>query len=201
MSGVRSRQKELRRKAIIDCAASLFAEQGFAGTTVEQIAAEAVVSVATVFNYFGSKQQIVAEIIRDADEAAIVDALAGIDEFDDPLDALCYIDTQNILHTLNVLPVSVWRELLPLMFAPDTPFYEAYRSLVGSFMTHIRDLIDEMAKKGRWRPNVDPDICVQIWMDISHMQLFRLVAMDVPDIEGHKAYVRKAMTALLQDPR
>ena len=59
MTGLRERKKSETRIAIRDSAMKLFASQGFAGTTIEQIAEAANVSRATVFSYFPTKEEIV----------------------------------------------------------------------------------------------------------------------------------------------
>ncbi len=59
MPGLRERKKAATRKAIHDGAIRLFGEQGFAGTTIDQIAEAADVSRATVFHYFPTKESIV----------------------------------------------------------------------------------------------------------------------------------------------
>lgn len=59
MSGLRSRKKHKTRLAIQDAALELFTEQGFEGTTVDQIAARAEVSTATFFRYFKTKSDVV----------------------------------------------------------------------------------------------------------------------------------------------
>src|SRR4051794_38858021 len=59
MAGLRERKKAATRLAIREAAMRLFAERGFAGTTVDAIAAAADVSRATVFAYFPTKEEIV----------------------------------------------------------------------------------------------------------------------------------------------
>jgi len=59
MAGLRQRKKRATRAAIHHAGMRLFAEQGFARTTIDQIAEAADVSRATVFTYFPSKEDIV----------------------------------------------------------------------------------------------------------------------------------------------
>jgi AcrR family transcriptional regulator len=64
MNGRRASQKEKRRAAMLTSAAKLFEKQGFAGTTFDEIAAEAGVGVATVYKHFNSKQGIVIALLE-----------------------------------------------------------------------------------------------------------------------------------------
>lgn len=50
--------------AIVDTAAALFAEQGFHGTTLAQIAAGAGVAVGNIYSYFPSKLHLLYEVYR-----------------------------------------------------------------------------------------------------------------------------------------
>ena len=58
-TGLRERKKARTRLAIQHQALRLFTEQGYAATTVEQVAAAAEVSPSTVFRYFPTKDDLV----------------------------------------------------------------------------------------------------------------------------------------------
>ncbi|WNM32509.1 TetR family transcriptional regulator [Streptomyces sp. Li-HN-5-11] len=87
-SGLRERKKDQTRRQLRGCAARLFAERGFADTTVADIAACANVSTRTFFRYFDSKEDL---LLPDGVElfAAVEDALARRPVDEPPLDAVC----------------------------------------------------------------------------------------------------------------
>jgi AcrR family transcriptional regulator len=57
--GLRERKKQRTREAIVDAAFKLFAERGFAGTTIADIAEAAEIAPRTFFSYFPSKDDVV----------------------------------------------------------------------------------------------------------------------------------------------
>ena len=57
--GLRARRKRETRAALIDAAFELFQAQGYAGTTMEEIAERAHVSRRTAFRYFPTKEGLV----------------------------------------------------------------------------------------------------------------------------------------------
>ena len=57
-SGLRARKKAQTRQAISDEATRLFMERGFDAVTLAEVAEAAGVSVKTIFNYFGSKEEL-----------------------------------------------------------------------------------------------------------------------------------------------
>src|SRR5579862_8604422 len=56
--GLRERKKAQTRLAISNVATKMFIERGFDHVTVAEVAAAADVSVATIFNYFETKEEL-----------------------------------------------------------------------------------------------------------------------------------------------
>ncbi len=58
--------REGKREAILDAARNVFLEVGFGATSMDAIAVAAKVSKQTVYNHFGSKEELFAAMIRNA---------------------------------------------------------------------------------------------------------------------------------------
>lgn len=72
----RRRDPAATRTALLRAAAELFAERGFDQTTVRDVAARAEVNQALLFRYFGSKQELFAEVLSHNSEA-LLDSVAA----------------------------------------------------------------------------------------------------------------------------
>jgi len=61
---LKERFRETARLAILDAAEGIFAAHGFDGARVDDIAAAAGVSVGTLYNYFGDRQQLLLALLE-----------------------------------------------------------------------------------------------------------------------------------------
>lgn len=201
MSGLREHQKQQRRQAIAKAAIELFQSQGFQATTIEQIAKVAGVSAPTVFKYFGSKQEIILEMIREADQRAIRDLSKHVCDFDDPVDALCHLEGLLVTYSLEVLPAALWKELLPLILTGGTELPEAYRQLNGALLAEIATVLRDLQSAGKLRPDLDVAQAAFMLNDYSHLQLLRLTSSATTDIQAHRESVRMTTRFMFEGMR
>jgi len=71
------RRKEQTHRRLLDAAATLFLEKDFEATTVEEIAALADVAKGTFFNYFESKEALLATLLAEQLDA-LLEELPGV---------------------------------------------------------------------------------------------------------------------------
>jgi AcrR family transcriptional regulator len=84
-AGLRERKKARTRAAIREHGMRLFTEQGYAATTIDQIAEAAEVSQSTFFRYFPAKEDIV---LTDDYDTLILAAMRALPPEVSPIDAI-----------------------------------------------------------------------------------------------------------------
>jgi AcrR family transcriptional regulator len=89
------RRSDDRPAELMAAALRLFAERGFAGTRLEDVAASAGVSKATVYLYFDNKERLFEAVVRDTVTPSLEQADALLDAFDG--------STPNLVRTLLTL--------------------------------------------------------------------------------------------------
>jgi AcrR family transcriptional regulator len=85
--GLRERKKQRTRDALVDAANRLFLSQGYARTTVDEIAAAVDVSQRTFFRYFANKEEAALAVLADA-ERYFVARLRTRPAAESPLEAM-----------------------------------------------------------------------------------------------------------------
>ncbi len=106
-----------RRDGIVDRAAKLFAEHGFLGTSIAELAAACDVSKSLIYHYFGSKEDVLYEAMASHVDALTIAAQNAIDAPGSPLEQFrrlakdfmaLYVDAtarhQVLLNDLHYLP-------------------------------------------------------------------------------------------------
>lgn len=104
-------ERARRRREIIEAAWRLFAAKGFAAVRIADIAEECRTSSATVHNYFTSKREIFAEVLRYSVKMAFDRQVAVLQSIDDSREKLLHlIDIQTPHPGASWSEFSVWMQ-------------------------------------------------------------------------------------------
>ncbi|WP_062071528.1 TetR/AcrR family transcriptional regulator [Demequina sediminicola] len=134
-----------RREQLLTVSRTLFAERGFEGTSVEEIASRADVSKPVVYEHFGGKEGVYAVIV-DREVEALLGALTGaLSERGHPRQ-LVERAARALLDYIESSPAGF------RILVRDSPVAQAggtFSSLIGDVATQVEHLLGhQMAKRG-----------------------------------------------------
>jgi AcrR family transcriptional regulator len=141
-----------RREQLLTVSRSLFAEKGFEGTSVEEIAARAEVSKPVVYEHFGGKEGIYAVVI-DREVQALTGALIG---------ALAESGHPKVLverASLALLDYIERNEDGFRILVRDSPVAQAtgtFSSLIGDVATQVQHLLEAQFRANGLAPRTAP---------------------------------------------
>jgi AcrR family transcriptional regulator len=141
-----------RREQLLAVGRTLFAEKGFEGTSVEEIAARADVSKPVVYEHFGGKEGMYAVIV-DREVEALLSALTG---------ALSDKGHPKQLVQRAALALLGYIEQSPDGFrilTRDSPVAQAtgsFSSLIGDVATQVEGILADQFKHQKLDPSVAP---------------------------------------------
>lgn len=156
MEGLREKKAKRTKARILEVTADLVAERGFAATSLEAIASGAEVAVGTVYNYFGSKGNLLVELMNHE----ITPLLEKADEMvrspgEDPVRA---ITRMTLLWTkmFEKFDKERWREMFTIAFGKERKLPEAMFRLDMEAVVRIQALFEWFATRGRVRSDLIP---------------------------------------------
>ncbi|MBN1843011.1 MAG: TetR/AcrR family transcriptional regulator [Deltaproteobacteria bacterium] len=131
--------KEEKVESILDTAKKMFGRYGLQKTTLDEIARMARVAKATIYNYFGSKDQVYLEVLRREIDDVIKKESASVDKVVSPADKLRTLARAKFRHmkeAINILNLD--REgidrLLPKTAAIRDSLFEREVEIIHSIL-------------------------------------------------------------------
>jgi AcrR family transcriptional regulator len=143
--GLRERKKARTRAAIRDEAMRLFEEQGYAATTIDQIAEAAEVSQSTFFRYFPTKEDVV---LTDDLDPLIAAAIRAQPAADHPIDAII-AGMQTVFGQMTAADIAGERRRQLL--------FQQVPELQARAMQQLAAVIDMLAQVAAERAGLPPD--------------------------------------------
>lgn len=168
------------RRAVIDAASSLFVEQGYAGTSIQEIADVAGVSRATVFNAVGGK----AALLKAAYDVATVgdDEPVPLPQRSDWVAARLEPDPRRFIALYSGLIATIGERLAPIYevfraAANSDPEVNAlWRTIQAERLGGAYGFVGLLRDKGRLRKDLDESVAGDVvWVLIDASLYHRLV--------------------------
>lgn len=180
MSGLRAKHRADRDRRILEAAAELFRAAGYDGAKIEAIAAEADVSIGTIYNYYHNKGDLLVAIVA-MEVNEVLNAGRGVvaeppRDVGDALDALIGI---YIEHSLNYLSKEMWRQAMAISTQqPDSPFGRSYTELDRALTGQICALVVKLQELGLVRVSADAQSLGELVFNNMNMMFIEFVKHD-----------------------
>lgn len=146
-----------RRSQIMQAAIECFSRQGFHRTTMQDIIAEAGLSVGSIYRYFESKEEIVAAIAKEhhAPEAAVLDGVADDTDLFGLLTRLAAVSISRLKDPAEQkwrrVTVQLWAEALR-----DPQIMQVIRSGLDRPIEQLAELFSRAKDSGELAAPMDP---------------------------------------------
>ena len=170
----RAEYAETTRQAAVDAARRLFRDKGYFATTVNEIAAAARVSPATVYAVNGGKQGLLRTLIDEWSAAPIVaEAIRHIERLDDPVELLRY--NAAVTRTMREDYGDIMRVVIGAAPHDDTAA-KALALGTARYRAGHAVAARRLADLGALRNGMDADVALDIlWFYLGYAGFFTLV--------------------------
>ena len=178
-TGRRAENKRSTIARVTAAAAGLFAERGYAATSVEEIAARAGVSPGTVYNHFGSKGAILFAVtmVRSSEDLDTAAAVVDPDR-DGPLDGVMAIVTAYINPILE-LDRALAAEVFGASFNPSRQLMTAdFMARDMRALEHLVTLFGTYRARGSVGAATDPGQAALLVFSVVAMAIITYVTSD-----------------------
>jgi len=176
-----------RREQIIQTATDVFATEGFEGTALRRVAEIVGVREATLFHYFGSKQELLTAVLEERDRRAGQDVAGRHGHLLDALPDIAARNTQQPgLTTLYAVASATAN-------APGHASHEYFRSRFAAVVQEVAAGITERQQAGTLRADLPAEVMARLVVAVSDgLQLQWLYDKTVDMPEGLSALINVA---------
>lgn len=168
----RERRIDRQREEIIRAAAQVFAEKGYAATTIRDIAVKADIGDGTIYNYFAGKREVLLTIAR-KQTTSINKIFQSTEKIETPQDLV------KIVHEsfdIMLEQTSFTRILISEALIDDEFLNHYVLDRLGSVLQFVKDFIAERVKSGEFR-ETDPELSARIFISA-------FVGLVLPSLRG-----------------
>jgi len=158
---VNEEKRRDKKTRIIEAAAHVFAQKGFGGTTIAEIAAQAEIGKGTIYEYFDSKEDLFFAVFEwftkktGAEITVSISALRG--SASERLEAICLSAMGSVVEMKNLYSLAMEFWAASTSSKMRERFKQAFRQAYADYRDIISSLIQDGIRAGEFRSDVDTD--------------------------------------------
>ena len=173
---LRQLKKEKTTRAILAAASARFTADGIEAAKMELIAADAEVSVGTLYNYFGSKQSLLIALFEDEVGEMLEAGGEAVSEDVDPLAAVTHLFNA-YLAVMVATDTELLKEVLRFSLGGGEAVQELAR-LDGQLLTQLSGVLTVHRDAGRLSAEISIDDAVFVLYSVLITELLMHLSLD-----------------------
>lgn len=191
MAGLRAKHKADRQARILNAAVTLFRRDGYRAARIEDMAGMAEVSPGTVYNYYGSKGDILiatvameVEEVLSAGETILGNPPQGVQQ------AIMALISVYYDHSLEYLSKEMWRTAMALSVeASHTPNGRRYSALDAALTSQVVALIKRLQRRGEVAAGLEAQVLGEVLFNNLNAMFVEFVKDDTMTLDALKTRV------------
>lgn len=197
----RSRPATLvRRREILDAAVDIFGSKGFSGGTLQDIADQVGMTHAGILHHFGSKDQLLLEVLEHRDQTDVAD-IEG-QHMPDGIELFRHLVATAVVNARRAGIVQAYAVLSAESVTDDNPGREYF---IGRYSTLRREIVAAFrqvcAERGIDEPETVDHAAASILAVMDGLQVQWLLAPDAVDLASATEFAIEAIVAAVLDAR
>jgi len=190
------KESEARRVAqILDGAARVFAEKGFHNATTKDIARAAEISEGSIYNYFGSKRDVLIGLLKQIGNMSQLDEI----QHDAPHDAKTYYIADARAQMRRFWEARhIWQAVLPEILADAELRAMFLEGLNQQYVRYVEPYLRSRIAQGELAPQEDIPLTARLMQSIP-LGLLMLALLGDPVISAGWENLPPLMAALVYD--
>lgn len=197
--GLREKKKAATHERILRSASTLFERHGYPATSMEAIAAAADISATTLYNYFGTKSQILlAMIARSDDELMKSERTTRRKQRGPAAEQIAGFLARLARHAVEQIDKGTWRYAIAhtLISENTEDIKEGYGRINARLLRHIVSMLEGLSQQGLLPP-VDLNLLGEMIFDINRVLFIRLISSETLSHEDHGSALRRYVSAAI----
>jgi len=198
VKNLRTRQKEERRKRILDAARALFFERGYVSATIKDIADNAAVSPPTVHKYYGTKQLLLFDLVLDCESeiASEIETKIAIEK--NPVKSATFLLTQIIEGALTRIDRKTWMHAYSVFGnQPIDGQNRSFESILAEQYDGLEKVFADLQVDGGLSPMFDGRTARELLQTVNS-SLFKKLLIKEIDLKDYRKKIKNSVRFVLE---